>query len=806
MEPITWSLVLTSIFGGIIGNRADAAFMRAWGAGTEALASHITDGDFSINNELEQAVQRSYLRAQISIASDGIEQLTGNLKYRGVYQCNPQDRSDVTWLENFIKDSKKQISQLEKNAQHDTSKSSIEDLKLLVTPEGLLNKSLIQEVDKKILNVVIGNATIPQVYRQIAETSFFARICLFFSYEVRSNPEVRNIFQTQLLAAANQKLNDQSITLSNIEQSLQETASAIPNLLNKLNFLEIALKQLGSDAERRFSEIEIVLASNAKTLEEISSLLSEYQKKASDIGKIKQENDFVLSNTRIDIGGFHIERSTIINEAIEGLSKAKLLEVSGAPGIGKSATLKLISEYFAGQGLPIIFLSGDRILGTGWSGYANQLQITQNLEDLLLTVSDGSQSLLFIDGIDRVGEENRAVINDLFCGVSELAGERMESSLWKIIYSVREENIQDLYQWLNWQSLGQPQRLKIPELTIKELRRVAEHSPRLRPLLNLEHLSSILRTPLILSLLEDIRMLPASTTFSELPPLSTEIEISRIWWDRLIGDGGSIAGRDRKNSLLRVGRQVAKSPGGLFLAEDNLSPEALISLKSDRILIQEPEREVFRFAHNVFEDWIIYRVLDQQREQLSNFILELGEPLGLFRSVQLLGSALLENISNAEAWMKVVLDIENNSILSSKWRYALLTAPLYSPRANELLEKAKPILMENNASRLIEIMIALRTTAVIPNFSLMPLSMETRQKYEEQLMPLFMHDPTPIWSIWHSFINWLLNQIDELPVEVRYEASKLMEIWQTKTKEGADFRKQIGEIVKVWLEEEEVAK
>jgi hypothetical protein len=56
------------------------------------------------------------------------------------------------------------------------------------------------------------------------------------------------------------------------------------------------------------------------------------------------------------------------------------------------------------------------------------------------------------------------------------------------------------------------------------------------------------------------------------------------------------------------------------------------------------------------------------------------------------------------------------------------------------------------------------------------------------------------------FINWLLNQIDELPVEIRFEASRIMEIWQTKTREGADFRKQIGEIVKVWLEEEEAAK
>jgi hypothetical protein len=221
MEPITWSLVLTSILGGIIGNRADSAFVRAWGACTTFIASQIKDGNYYINDELEKAVKRSFLMAQITIATDGIERLTGNLRYRGVYQCSPQDRSDVTWLETLIRSSKKQISQLEKNVQHDFPLSSIEDLELLVTPEGLLNESLMQEANRKILNVVSGDATTPQIYRQIADESFFPRICLFFSYEVKSNSAVRNIFQTQLLTTANQALNNQKITLSNIEQSLQ---------------------------------------------------------------------------------------------------------------------------------------------------------------------------------------------------------------------------------------------------------------------------------------------------------------------------------------------------------------------------------------------------------------------------------------------------------------------------------------------------------------------------------------------------------------------------------------------------------
>jgi len=516
----------------------------------------------------------------------------------------------------------------------------------------------------------------------------------------------------------------------------------------------------------------------------------------ADIEKLQQEAKFILGEIRTDIGGLTLDRSDVLAEALEKLSSTSLLEISGAPGVGKSAVLKDIAELQKNQE-PIMVLSGDRIIGTGWNGYASHLQLTQPLDKLLLALSNGARTTIFIDGIDRISEQGkRTVINDLFRTLAELSGDRNDSPRWVVVYSAREENLQGVYQWLNWQVLGKPMTLQVPELTLDELQRVAEDSPRLKPLLDLEQLSPVLKTPLMLSLLEDMRMLPSS---GELPPLATEIEISEVWWERMVGDEGSVTGRDRKNSLLRVGRRVVRSPGKLFPTEDDVSPESIISLKSDRILLQDPQRELYRFSHDLLEDWVMYRVLDQHREELPAYLQEIGEPFGLYRTVQLLGVALLENSETADPWIQLIRQIEETSGLSIRWRQALLTAPLTSPRSGELLDKAEPLLVADDARRLIELLVAVRTLEIVPDFSLLNLFTEAEIN-SDRLMPILMSNPIPRRSVWQPFIGWLLRHAHKLPVSIRSETIKLMEIWQIRSPVGSIYRKEIGEIAMMWLQ------
>jgi hypothetical protein len=305
----------------------------------------------------------------------------------------------------------------------------------------------------------------------------------------------------------------------------------------------------------------------------------------------------------------------------------------------------------------------------------------------------------------------------------------------------------------------------------------------------------------MLRLLEDPRMLPNP---EGLPPVATEIEISKVWWDRLVGNENSVSGRDRKNSLLKLGKQVVKSPGKHFTVEETVTPESIISLAADCIIVQDPDREVYRFGHDLLEDWVMYRLLDQRREDLSAYLQELDEPFGLYRSVQLLGLALLENSNTVDSWIQLIEQVEQASELSPRWRQALLTAPLVSPRSSELLDKAEPLLIADNARRLIKLMVAIRTLEVMPNFSLMSFFTEEELRSSDRVMPLLMSDPIPRLSVWQPFMGWLLKRLNNLPDSVRPEVVKLMEIWQVKSPIGSIYRKEIGEIAIAWLKEEEV--
>lgn len=520
-----------------------------------------------------------------------------------------------------------------------------------------------------------------------------------------------------------------------------------------------------------------------------------------DLAKLRQESDFVLKDIRVDIGGLSLSRTDLIVNALEKLSEASLIEIVGSSGVGKSAVLKTLVEHQRGES-QVLVISGDRITGTGWSSYASTLQIKQPLNKLLVALSGSSRPTIFIDGIDRIVEVGkRAVVNDLLRTLAEVPLSEDGSRSWTVVFSAREENLQDVYLWLNWQALGKPTRLQVPELTEEELQSVVENSPRLKPLLSLSQLSPILKNPLMLRLLEDPRMLPNP---EDLPPVATEIEISKVWWDRLVGNEGSVSGRYRKSSLLKLGKQVVKSPGKHFTVEENVPPESIISLTADRIIVQDQDREVYHFSHDLLEDWVMYRLLDQRREDLSAYLQELDEPFGLYRSVQLLGLALLENSKTADSWIQLIEQIEQASELSSRWRQALLTALLVSPRSSELLDKAQPLLIADNARRLIQLMVAVRTLEVMPNFSLISLFTEEELHPIDRIMPILMSDPIPRWSVWKPFMGWLLKTLNNLPDSVRPEVVKLMEIWQVKSPIESIYRKEIGEIAIAWLKEEEV--
>lgn len=516
----------------------------------------------------------------------------------------------------------------------------------------------------------------------------------------------------------------------------------------------------------------------------------------NDLERLNEHNEFILKSIRTDIGGVVLNRVPVVIEARERVRKVPLLELVGPPGTGKSTILKALIQSQKGEG-PLIALDANRVNGAGWHGFANNLQLQKSLREILLAISTSPQPCIFINDADRITDQGaRLVVNDLIRTMAEMPLSLDGSRRWTLVLSSREENLQELHKWLEWRVLGEPETLLIPELTLEEIEIVIDKNRRLRPLLFLELLGKIIKNPFMLSLLTDQRMLPNPDA---PPPIATEIEVSVVWWQNLVGSSGA-AGIARKQALLEMGERLIKN-SGKGLTGQGIPAEALYSLSLDNILIQDRVRDVYHLRHDLYEDWILYRTLDSKRDVLPTFLLELGQPFGILRALQLLGLSVLE-FESADVWIELFKRVELANELAPRWRQALLIAPLLSSRADNLLDEIKGFLLEDNSRRLVDLLITVRTVEVNPDFSLRPIAEELGVE-PENMESFLLNRLIPRWVVWMPLIRWLIRQANELQDNVRPEAARLMEIWQRITSGEDLYRKEIADIAYSWLEQVE---
>ncbi|HBL11514.1 MAG TPA: hypothetical protein DD379_08930, partial [Cyanobacteria bacterium UBA11162] len=190
-------------------------------------------GDEPVNQELQKAVNRSFLLAQQSIVLNCLEELTGGRKYRGVYDCLPQYRGDVKWLEQKLKQLKAELHQLETAEFVAVSVTSFAEIELLLTPDGALVGNSIQTVRDKLIDAVNQGGIVPYYQDKVVQAGggLFERMCAFFAAEMSNNPIVSNIVQGQLLTQINgnlQEIQAQQLTVRDLENSLRDLAGNVP--------------------------------------------------------------------------------------------------------------------------------------------------------------------------------------------------------------------------------------------------------------------------------------------------------------------------------------------------------------------------------------------------------------------------------------------------------------------------------------------------------------------------------------------------------------------------------------------------
>lgn len=103
-----------------------------------------------------------------------------------------------------------------------------------------------------------------------------------------------------------------------------------------------------------------------------------------------------LADIRVDVAGFKVDRSAIVERISEALTRTRFVQITGEPGTGKSAVLRTVAETVKRDGF-VFVLSEKRITGAGWIGFATANGIASaSAAELLVEVAASSSPTLFI--------------------------------------------------------------------------------------------------------------------------------------------------------------------------------------------------------------------------------------------------------------------------------------------------------------------------------------------------------------------------------------------------------------------------
>ena len=361
-----------------------------------------------------------------------------------------------------------------------------------------------------------------------------------------------------------------------------------------------------------------------------------------NIAALQRDSDRALGDIKSHIHGLRLHRADAYQGVREALADGRFIHIDGEPGTGKSALLKELAEECRRDG-PVLVLKDTRIQPKGWASHAHVLEISADLPALLREFACAGNPILFIDGIDKIVDPAiQLTVNDLLKAVA------FNDALaqWRIVVTVREQNLRHLETWLDPDALK-----KLPLRTIgvnalddKELDIVAAAFPRLGPLLRQSgNTDVILRRPFFL---DAMLSLAGRDGKDQLP--ATEVELLKLWWALAGSDRADFSpAQHRRNVLMQLAERLAAVPN-CALAINDLSPEVIAELKSAGILRDKDLGHSVVFTHDIYEEWALCQLLIRHGSDLAAFLKNHSEPESLTRPVQLLGTYVLETGSSAE--------------------------------------------------------------------------------------------------------------------------------------------------------------
>lgn len=491
---------------------------------------------------------------------------------------------------------------------------------------------------------------------------------------------------------------------------------------------------------------------------------------ATAINTLNQEGRSALADIRDEISGFHVDRRDTLKRIFNAIPSKKLILLHGQPGCGKSAILKSLVEQGL-ESVPLVLLKSDRVSGASWNQYASNLGIlSADLPRLVSELVVQGVKTFFIDGLDRMGMQERNIVVDLVNAI--IAVPRDDLS---IVATLRDSGREALNDWLPRHALSSvaSEYVSVGELTDDEADQLGEHIPKLRPLLFAHgRVRDIVRRPFFLALLaQDKQIVLDAGQYSEF----TEVDLMLRWWRKA---GASVVESDviaRQNTLIEIASSVATQMGWQT-SQSRLSITGVTTvpyLISDG-LIQRAATNRLKFAHDIFFDWSYVQYLADAELDAVEALLLARQPPALGRCIELLSQLTLKMVPMN--WPRFISAMTDGRLRSQWLRCWFLGGFSSSPElgASDVLQVA---LLGDDGQNLRRTLVWLQAERTQPN----PIVLANNpSKLNHELLQV-QADLLSIPSdprLWKNIFWWVLERSTKLPKAAIPALLQCFDVWQ----------------------------
>lgn len=349
---------------------------------------------------------------------------------------------------------------------------------------------------------------------------------------------------------------------------------------------------------------------------------------------LSEASRFTLDDIGDRVAGAMLTRPERVSAVHAALDEGRYVEIRGNAGVGKSGVLKHFAKQVSAQAATVA-LSPTRAVSKGWPALRNLLGFDGTAHELLSDLAASGSAILFIDGIDFFGAEERLIAIDLVNEAARIPG-------MSVIVTARRDFGTVEPNWLPAAALDKLGRAKpviIGKLSDDETAELRSAAPQLTALLSEGHPARDVAQNLF-------RLSRLAHRPSGAPALRTEAEMAEDWWQS--ADGAKDAGhRDRARVLRSLAEQA-------LAQTDHLSVAVLSAAAVDALIISESLRDLgndrVAFRHDVLREWAVANLLFSDPSLVGRLPLGRPAPTDLSRGVELAARLAIERSSDAGTW------------------------------------------------------------------------------------------------------------------------------------------------------------